>query len=75
MKTIVNIALVLLVSVMISGCATRPPALPEAYSDKLPWGAIDLDINQSGAFTLRDSLGSTLAKCKRHPKPEVICRR
>ena len=62
MVTIVNIALVLLLFAMISGCATRPPALPEAYSDKLPWGAIDLDINKSGAFTLRDSMGSTLIK-------------
>lgn len=62
MVTIVNIALVLLLLAMISGCATRPPALPEAYSDKLPWGAIDLDIKKHGAFTLRESLGSTLIK-------------
>jgi hypothetical protein len=47
---------------MLSGCATRPPALPEAYSDKLPWGAIDLDIEKSGKFTLRDSLGIALIK-------------
>ncbi len=46
----------------LSGCATRPPALPEEFSGKLPWGAIDLDINKSGSFTLRDSLGSTLIK-------------
>ena len=62
MRTIVDITLVLLLLALFSGCATRPPALPEAYSDKLPWGAIDLDINKSGAFTLRDSLGSTLIK-------------
>ena len=54
--------LLLLLFTMLSGCATRPPALPEAYSDKLPWGAIDLNIEKSGAFTLRDSLGSTLRK-------------
>ncbi len=47
---------------VLSGCATRPPALPEAYSDKLPWGAIDLDISKSGKFTLRSSLGSALIK-------------
>jgi len=54
--------LILLIFTMLSGCATRPPALPEAYSDKLPWGAIDLDIEKSGKFTLRDSLGSALIK-------------
>lgn len=54
--------LLLLLLTMSSGCATRPPALPEAYSDKLPWGAIDLDIRKSGKFTLRDSLGSALIK-------------
>lgn len=54
--------LLLLLFAMLSGCATRPPALPEAYSDKLPWGAIDLDIEKSGKFTLRDSLGSALIK-------------
>ena len=62
MVTTVGITLVLLQFAMISGCATRPQALPEAYSARLPWGAIDLDINQSGEFTLRDSLGSTLIK-------------
>ncbi|MCK7583307.1 MAG: patatin-like phospholipase family protein [Chromatiales bacterium] len=50
----------LLLLAAISGCATRPPALPEAHSERLPWGAIDLDITKSGAFTLRDSLGSAL---------------
>jgi len=47
---------------MFSGCATRPPALPEAYSAALPWGAIDLNIDKSGTFTLRDSIGSALIK-------------
>jgi len=36
--------------------------LPEAYADRLPWGAIDLNIEKSGKFTLRDSLGSALIK-------------
>lgn len=62
MATTVGITLTLLLFAMVSGCATRPPALPEAYSDKLPWGAIDLDINKSGTFTIRDSMGSTLIK-------------
>jgi len=52
----------LLLFAMLSGCATRPPALPEADADKLPWGAIDLDISKSGKFTLKDSLGSALIK-------------
>lgn len=60
-KSLLSLLLLLLFA-MLSGCATRPPALPEAYSDKLPWGAIDLDIEKSGKFTLRDSLGSALIK-------------
>ena len=54
--------LFLLLLTTFSGCASRPPALPEAYSEKLPWGAIDLNINKSGTFTLRDSIGSALIK-------------
>jgi hypothetical protein len=60
-KSLLSLLLLLLFT-MLSGCATRPPALPEAYSDKLPWGAIDLDIEKSGKFTLRDSLGIALIK-------------
>lgn len=60
-KHLQSLLLLLLVTVL-SGCATRPPALPEAYSDRLPWGAIDLDISKSGKFTLRSSLGSALIK-------------
>lgn len=61
--------LLLLIFLMSSGCATRPPALPEAFAYKLPWGAIDLDINKHGPFTLRDSLGSALAiKANGHSK-------
>ena len=60
-KLLLSLLLLLLFTVS-SGCATRPPALPEANSDKLPWGAIDLDISKSGKFTLRDSLGSALIK-------------
>ena len=52
----------LLLFISLSGCATRPPALPEEHAYKLPWGAIDLDINKTGAFTLRDSMGSSLSK-------------
>jgi len=51
-----------LLFILLSGCATRPAALPEAYAKKLPWGAINLDINKTGPFTLRQSLGSALIK-------------
>lgn len=61
MKPLLNL-LLLLMSVLVSGCATRPTALPEAYAKELPWGAIDLDINKTGPFTLRESLGSALIK-------------
>ena len=54
--------LLLLLFILLSGCATRPPALPEAYADRLPWGAIDLNIEKSGKYTLRGSLGSALIK-------------
>ncbi|MFV2059964.1 MAG: patatin-like phospholipase family protein [Gammaproteobacteria bacterium] len=57
-----QIFFLLLLFIIFSGCATRPPALPDAYADKLPWGAIELDIKKSGPFTLRDSLGSSLLK-------------
>ena len=52
----------LIVLLLLAGCAARPIPLPEEHSQKLAWGAIDLDINKSGAFTLRDSLGSALLK-------------
>jgi len=55
-------ALLLFMFLLASGCATRPDALPEAYADKLPWGAVDLNIDMHGPFTLRESLGSSLAK-------------
>ena len=54
--------LVFLSLFIISGCATRPAALPEEHAYKLPWGAIDLDINETGAFTIRESLGGALSK-------------
>lgn len=61
-KKYLSILLLPLLFVLLSGCATRPPALPKAYADKLPWGAIDLNIEKSGKYTLRDSLGSALLK-------------
>ncbi|MFW2374582.1 MAG: patatin-like phospholipase family protein [Gammaproteobacteria bacterium] len=60
-KLLLNLLLLFWLS-MLSGCATRPPALPEAHADKLPWGAIDLDIRKSGASTIKASLGGALIK-------------
>lgn len=46
---------------IIAGCANRPTPLPEEYSQKLPWGALDLDIkNNDSEYTLRRSLGDVL---------------
>jgi len=52
----------LLLCVLFTGCATRPPALPAAHANKLPWGAIDLNINKQGTFTLLNSFGNALTK-------------
>lgn len=55
---------VLVLALLISGCAsTRPPVLPLSESARLPWGALDLDIDQDySEFTLRRSLGEILEK-------------
>jgi predicted acylesterase/phospholipase RssA len=46
---------------IITGCANRPAPLPELYSQKLPWGALDLDISHNDSeYTLRRSLGDVL---------------
>ena len=56
------ISFFLLFFITMSGCATRPIELPAEHAEKLPWGAIDLNIEKTGAFTLRNSLGSSLSK-------------
>ncbi len=64
-----SILLVIVLCLLFTGCTTRPPALPAAHANKLPWGAIDLDINKHGAFTIRDSLGTPLSnKAHQHRK-------
>ncbi|MFV2058741.1 MAG: patatin, partial [Thiohalomonadales bacterium] len=60
-KQLINL-LLLFLFIISSGCVTRPPALPQEYARELPWGALDLDINKQGPFTLRDSIGSILIK-------------
>lgn len=50
-----------LFALLVSGCSSsRPEALPEEHAKALPWGAIDLDINKSGPFTLKTSFGKVI---------------
>jgi len=51
------------VAIFFVGCSNpRPPSLPEKYANKLPWGAIDLDINSTNDSSIRNSLGSILTQ-------------
>jgi len=58
------------VLVMAAGCSSRPPALPPAESQQLPWGAVDLNISSSASgYTIKKSLGSILLqKAKAYSK-------
>lgn len=47
---------------LLAGCATRPIPLPEEYAHKLPWGAIDLDINSPQECSIKNSLGKVLTQ-------------
>ena len=40
-----KISFVLFLVFFITGCVNRPAPLPESHSQVLPWGALDLDIN------------------------------
>ena len=57
-----NIILLILLPLIFIGCTSRPPIPPEAYAHKLPWGAIDLDINSNEEFSIKNSLGTILTK-------------
>lgn len=57
-----NILFYLLISFLFIGCASRPIAVPEAYAQSLPWGAIDLDIKAEGNYTIKHSLGEALTQ-------------
>ena len=52
----------LTIVLLFSACATRPTPLPEAHSKKLPWGAIDLDINSLDKCSIKNSLGTVLTQ-------------
>ena len=57
------------IALLFSACATRPTPLPEAHAQKLPWGAIDLDINSKDKCSIKNSLGSVLTqKAQRYSK-------
>ena len=63
MKYQKNIFLILFTVLIVGGCSSRPPALPEANSHLLPWGAIELDITKTeGSYTIRNSLGRAIAQ-------------
>lgn len=58
-----SLMMFLAVLLLAGGCASRPPALPAAESQQLPWGAIDLNIsNTSSEYTIKNSLGSILVQ-------------
>ncbi|EDZ62752.1 phospholipase, patatin-family [Sulfurimonas gotlandica GD1] len=57
-----KILLSILLPILFLGCTTRPPALPDAHAHKLPWGAIDLDINSKDKSSIKNSLGSILTQ-------------
>ncbi len=47
---------------LFTSCATRPNPLPESHAFKLPWGAIDLDVNSESTYSIKNSLGSILTQ-------------
>jgi len=51
-----------LLTLLFLGCASRPPALPASHAQKLPWGAIDLDINSDKKYSIKHSLGKVLTQ-------------
>lgn len=55
-------AILIAFTTLFTGCSQRPPALPEAYAQKLPWGAIDLDINSSEQCAIKNSLGTAITQ-------------
>jgi len=58
-----TILLTFMTAILFLGCSTaRPPALPEAYAQKLPWGAIDLDVDSTKKLSIKNSLGSVLTQ-------------
>ena len=59
---VLKYTLLTLLSILFLGCASRPTPLPIQHAQKLPWGAIDLDINSDDAFSIKHSLGTLLTQ-------------
>ena len=58
----IKTTLLLTLLLFLSACTTRPPALPAAHANELPWGAIDLNIHSDAKYSIKNSLGSVLTK-------------
>jgi len=57
-----NIFILVLLPLVFFGCTTRPPALPASHAHELPWGAVDLDINSTAKYSIKNSLGVVLTQ-------------
>ena len=58
-----TLLLFLIFSLFFLGCSTiRPPALPDTHAQKLPWGAIDLDIKSKAKYSIKNSLGAAITQ-------------
>ena len=57
MKSYIFLLLIVLFSL---GCSSRPTALPAEHAQKLPWGAIDLDVESTHEYNIVNSLGKSL---------------
>jgi len=62
MQKIYKVILIVLLTSFMTGCVTRPLPLPEKDAQKLPWGAIDLDINSNEKYSIKKSLGKVLTQ-------------
>ncbi|MBL0707597.1 MAG: patatin-like phospholipase family protein [Sulfurimonas sp.] len=47
---------------LFSACASRPTPVPLKDVQKLPWGAIDLDINSNKKYSIKKSLGTLITQ-------------
>jgi len=57
-----TIFITIITLLLFSACATRPAPLPQEHAQKLPWGAIDLDINSKDKCSIKNSLGTILTQ-------------
>ncbi len=59
----IRIILITCISIFFVACsATRPTPVPASYAQTLPWGAIDLDIDSTNIYSIRESLGAAITK-------------